>query len=300
VRRVLPALLAALVVATVGCSLDADDAADPADAFPLTPAEVGWIRAYAILTIAIYDEDLGPPAGPRLVEICRERVEDLGRPPTDRLEPAAELTAEVCPLLARRGEHRRALDTIDHADDLLRPLLRDEQPLDLRAGVTERSRADIALSSVASRGAKRPVEVRCWTETDWLRIVEEENAWTASGDDADELFGWADEGADRIHMRLDQCNTISRLADDGFPAEGPEARREAADSIATLAHEIEHFLSDDDDEAEVECAALRSLVSVAGRVGLDPADARAAAELYRTEVYPDLPDEYHGDCPAAP
>jgi hypothetical protein len=299
VRRVLPAVLAAVVVATVGCSLDADDVADPTDPSPLTPAEIGWIRAYAILTIAIYDDDLGPPAGPRLVETCRQRVEELGPPPTDRLERAAQLTAEVCPLLARRGEHRRALDTIDDADDLLRPLLLDERPLDLREGVTHESRADTALSSVASRGAGRPVEVRCWSEDDWRRLVEEENAWTAAGDDADELFGWADESADRIYMRLEQCNTMSRLRTQGFPSEGREARREAADSIGTLAHEIQHFRSEDDDEAEVECAGVSSLETVARRVGLDPAAARAAAEVYRTEIYPDLPAEYVGDCPAA-
>ena len=69
-RRALPSLLALVValVAVSGCSLDADDAADPADASPLSAAEIGWIRGYAILTIAIYDDDLGPPAGPRLVE----------------------------------------------------------------------------------------------------------------------------------------------------------------------------------------------------------------------------------------
>ena len=140
--------------------------------------------------------------------------------------------------------------------------------------------------------------MRCWSESDWRRLVEEENARTAAGDDADELYGWADESADRIYMRLAQCNALSSMRDEGFPAEGREARREAADSLGTLAHEIQHFVSEDDDEAEVECAGLRSLVTVAGRVGLDPAAARAAAELYGTEIYPDLPDEYLGDCPA--
>ena len=100
-------------------------------------------------------------------------------------------------------------------------------------------------------------------------------------------------------MRLEQCNAISRLRDEGFPAEGGEARREAADSIGTLAHEIQHLRSEDDDEAEVECAGVGSFETVAQRVGLEPADARAASELYRTEIYPDLPDEYLGDCPAA-
>ena len=45
-------------------------------------------------------------------------------------------------------------------------------------------------------------------------------------------------------------------------------------------------------ESEVECAGMRSLAAVAQRLGLDRESALALAELYRTEIYPEQPEEY--------
>jgi hypothetical protein len=291
-------LLVALAVAAAGCSVD-DDSAATADTSALTAAELGWIRSYSAWTIAIYNDEAR--AGPRLVRECRERHEELGPTPTDRLRPAADLAVGICPFLAEEGTRRRALDTIDAADDLLRPLLRDEQPLELRAGVTDGSRADTAFSAFATETVERPVEVRCWSTREWRRVVDEENAWTNSSDDAEELYGWADDGSDRIQMRLDQCNTISRLRDKGARARPQADRLEAANSLGTLAHEVQHLVLPDAGEARVECAGMRSLPSVAERLGLDRASAVALAELYRTEIYPDQPKEYiAGGCPRQP
>lgn len=299
-RALTAVVLAAAVLVAAACSRS-DGSSGAVAATRLTAAELGWIREYSDLTIAIYDDDLGPPPGPELVVECRERIAYMGDPPTERLERAAELTEKVCPLLGRRGSQRRALDTIDTADDLLRTFLRDHQPLDLGAGVTEESRADTLLSEVASQAAGRPVEVRCWSESEWRQVVAEDNAWTASDDDADELYGWADDSWDRIHMRLEQCNTISRVRDEGFRDAPRRARRELADSLGTLAHETQHFVLPEADEAKVECAGMRSLATVAKRVGLDESSAQVVAELYRTDVYPELPDEYRdGGCPRKP
>lgn len=297
-HRLLPlVLVATLGAASVGCR-DGADSTPSTDTEPLTSAELGWIRAYSVWTFEIYDDELGPSTGARLVRACRHRLDELGPTPSKRLQGAADLAGSVCPLLAHRGMRRRALDAIESVDSLLLPLLRDEQPLQLRTGVTDRSRADTVLSAFATNVVDRPVEVRCWSAEDWRRVVGEDNAWNDASKDFEELYGWADDGADRIHMRLGQCNKISRLEGEDVRARSRRDRIEAADSLGTLAHEIQHFLLPDADEAKIECASLLSLPDVGQRLGLDRASAIALAELYRTEIYPDLPSEYRaGGCP---
>ena len=284
-RALLPLLIAAaLMLAASGCSGGSDGSAAPADDSPLTSAELGWIRAYSAWTFAIHDDELGAPVGPQLVAACRDRLEEVGASPTKRLEPAADHAATACPLLAEKGAHRRALDIIETADDLLRPLLRDEQPLQLRTGATEASRADTSFSELASAVVGYPLEVRCWGDSDWRRVVNEDNAWTDSGDDAETLLGWTDESADRIHMRLEDCNALDRLRRGVFRTLSRTQQIDSADSLGTLAHEVRHFVLPDADEATVECAAMRSLRRLGERVGLDRSSAIAIAELYRTEI----------------
>jgi hypothetical protein len=298
VRR-LALLLVALAIVTAGCMGGEDSGGPATDLSRLSSAELGWMRGYSAWSIAIYDHELGPPTGSRLVSVCRERLAEVGPTPTERLQAALDRSGEVCPLLDDDGTRRRALDLIDAIDDALRPLLRDEQSLELGTGPGDGSRADIAFSAYATSVVGDPVEVRCWSEGDWRRVVIEDNAWNDVNDDPVTLYGWADEVDDRIHMRLEQCNAISRLAELGTPDRSSAARGTAADSLGTLAHEIQHFLLPDADEAKVECAAVRTFARVAERLGLDRASAVALADYYRAEIYPEQPEEYRrGGCAA--
>jgi hypothetical protein len=298
VRR-LAFLLAALAIVAGGCMGDDDGIGPEDDLSRLSSAELGWIRGYSSWSIAIYDHELGPPTGSRLVRVCRERLEEIGPTPTERLQSALDMSGEVCPLLGDDGTRRRALDLVDAIDDALRPLLRDEQELELGTGPSDGSRADTAFSAYATSVVGDPVEVRCWSEGDWRRVVIEDNAWNDVNDDPVTLYGWADDGDDRIHMRLEQCNAISRLAELGTADRSEAARSTAADALGTLAHEIQHFLLPDAGEAKVECAAVRAFATGAERLGLDRASAVALADFYRTEIYPEQPEEYtRGGCPA--
>jgi hypothetical protein len=187
---------------------------------------------------------------------------------------------------------------VDTADDLLRPLLRDEQPLELRTGVTTGSRADVRFSEFASEMVERPVEVRCWSNADWRRVVGEDNAWNDFSEDYEDLVGWSDDSADRIHMVLDHCNTIARVDAGDVGAWSRDDQIDAVDAVETLVHEIQHFLKPDAEEATVECQAIRSLPRFVQRFGVASALAVELTELYRTEVYPTLDDEYtEGGCP---
>jgi hypothetical protein len=285
----------AVAVAAVGCS--GDDDADPASAdAPLSATELGWLRGYSAWTIAIYDRELGPSGGPRLVEACRERGEELGDAPTERLQPAADHAAGACPFLAERGMQRRALDLVDEADDLIRPYLLKVRPMSLESGLTDESRADVDLSGWVSRELGRPAEVRCWDEEDWKRVVEEDNAWTDSHDDPETLYGWAEYSTDRIHMRLEQCNHVAefRAGDEGSGSR--EHELDVADALGTLFHEKEHLVDPDADEAAVECDVLYFFDLYGVRLGGDRNRSEKLARLYRTEVHPEQPEEYQGDC----
>jgi hypothetical protein len=292
-RLVLVSLVVALAV--VGCSGGGEEEVAVDDA-RLSATELGWLRAYAAWTIAIIDNELGPPGGPRLVEACRAGRDELGDAPTERLQPAADHAVGACPFLAQRGTHRRALDLVEEADDLIRPYLRKVQPLSLEGGPSDASRADVDLSGWAARELERPAEVRCWDEQEWKRVVEEDNAWTDSHDDPETLYGWAEYSTDRIHMRLDQCNLVAEFRGGLSARASREHEVEVADALGTLYHELEHLSSPNADESDIECAVLYWFDFYGVRLGGSDPDAQRLARLYRTEVYPEQPEEYRGDC----
>jgi hypothetical protein len=285
-RGLLLIVLAALASAGCGGSESARSGS------PLSADELTWVRAYSVWSIEVYDEELGPAPGAALVRECERRVGAIGDPPTTRLQPAADRIAAVCPLLGAAGSYRRALDVVDAADDLIRPFLLDSNELPLVSRVTSHSRADTRLSGLASEMAGTPVEVRCWSPSDWRRYVGEENAWTDDDDVPDEIYGQQDDNDSRIHMRLLQCNRLLYLDDAEVLSWSEDAQTETADSVATLAHEIQHFVQPDAEEADVECGAARTLTRIAHRLGADSEEARGLLEIYRNEIYPDLPDEY--------
>ena len=281
-----------LLVAAVGCAGCSGGEEPSAAPGPLTSAELGWVRAESAWAIAIYDEELGPDPGPALVRACEERLETVGEPPTDRLRPASEHAVAACPQLAARGSFRRAFDILGETDDLLDPLLLSSQAIQLVSGTTTESRADEELSTYASGPVGSPVEVRCWGANDWVRVIGERNAWNDISDASNEILGWGDDFNYRIHMQLRQCNALARLRREDALAWTRDDRVEAADSLATLAHEIQHFVLPDGEEDEVECAAAHMLARSANKLGASPEERKALVALYRTDVFPDLDSEY--------
>lgn len=295
-------LVVVVAVASVaaGCRDDTSDSVVPRDTSRLTAAELGWIRAYGDWTLDFYDDDAGSKSGARAVESCRDHLETVGSAPTKRLEAAADLAHTICPLLARQGMRRRARDLVWQADNLVLPYFRDEQPLAFGTGVTGESRADIRLSERATESINDAVEVRCWTDDDWRRVIAEDDAWNGESTDSDDLVGWSDDTDERIHIVLDYCNTMSRVQAGDVDGWSRDDRIHAAEALETLAHEIQHFLDRDANEATAECRAMKALPAFAQRFGVSHSSAIELAALYRTEIYPDMDDEYRteGGCPA--
>lgn len=287
-----------IAVLTAGCTGDSSTS-ELAAGERLSTTELGWIREYSDWTIDVYDDELGASPGSALVGACRERLAEVGTPPTERLEPTWERAADVCPLLSASGSVRRAKDVIEDADDLIIPFLLDEQPLRLTAERTQRSRGDLRLSGIASDEAELSQEVRCWDEADWRRLVREENAWTVDSDNPDELYGWQDSDTDRIHMHLGQCNMLHRIRSENLTQWSRDDQVEAADSLATFVHEVNHVTLPDADEAEVECAAAKELERFARRFGATESESSLLVRLYASDVREELDDEYMSSCDGA-
>ena len=297
-HRAVPVVLAvALACFAAGCGDERSSSESAPDTSPLSGAELGWLRSYSTWTFGFYDDE--PKVGLDAIADCEDDVERIGPAPTERFEDPASRLLEICPLLERIGSVQRAQDEVERVDDLLRPYFRDEQPLRLRSGVTDRSRADVVLSDISSDVVGHPVEVRCWDDEDWERVVAEDNAWSDDDSDPEELVGWSSDSDDRIHLVLDMCNTITYAKSGDVSKWRRVDRIDASDSIETLAHEIQHFLLPDAaSEAKTECRAIQSLPTFARRFGVSAKDARELTELYRTVVYPELDDEYtEGGCP---
>jgi hypothetical protein len=57
-------------------------------------------------------------------------------------------------------------------------------------------------------------------------------------------------------MRLEQCNALSSMRDEGFLAEGREAGARPRTPSGRSGPEVQHFVPEDDEETEVarECA----------------------------------------------
>jgi hypothetical protein len=288
----------ALVLLVAGCRHDASEESVALDTSPLTSAELGWVRAYSAWAIDISDDEVTPLSGKGRVASCEDDVEKVGPAPTARLEAATRVLADICPLLASDGTRRRALDLVEEADDLVYRYLLDDQPLALATGESADSHASVELSERATQWLDEAVEVRCWADEDWARIVREDDAWNDDSTDPDELVGYSDDFLERIHLVLDFCNTISRVVATDVDAFGRDEKIEFANALETLLHEMQHIAFPEDDEAAVECRAIRSLERFARRFGLSSELGRELTQLYRTEIYPDLDDEYtRGGCP---
>ena len=294
-RVVGAAFAAAIAVAASGCT-DEPSTAGASSGDRMSATELRWLRVYVRWWIDVYYDQLGRVPGQQLVRACGNRLEKIGPPPTSRLEPIRDRAAAACPFLSHPGTVRRANDVLEDASLLVRPLLMDNHDLRLSASPTRESRADMRLSSIASTVAKAPQEVRCWTDEDWGRLVRESNVWNAEDRDPTALSGFQDGDTGRIHMRLSQCNFLHRLRGEDVQKLSRKDQIEMADSVDTLAHEIQHAVLPNADEDEVECAAASELERTALRLGATDQEATWLLGIYVSEIRPDFSGEYLSPC----
>lgn len=147
-----------------------------------------------------------------------------------------------------------------------------------------KSRVEPRLSRAATRLADEDVEVRCWSAKDWNELVED-----VSAESEPETVGQAEGGV--IDLAPDACNPLVAFVYDGGSIPTGGKRRELADAVGIFSHELEHVRGTVDEE-EAECHGVQRIPETARALGFASADARALAELYWTELYPENDDEY--------
>jgi hypothetical protein len=236
----------------------------------------------------------------------------VGPPPTRRLQAALERFERACMHLERfhnamtlavfRGEDyllrqaqdeaRRGGELLLRADTGLPP--GEVRPLPVIAGDSSRSRTEPRFGRVASFLAEKPVEVRCWSSADWIRLLREEKAYTKHRIDEDTL-GFAGIDGHRVSLAPDVCGALVDLAYHEARPSTAVARFPLAAAVVTLAHEPQHskgFAV----EAQAECYAIQLAATTARRLGVDAAYATELAQLYWQHYGEELPVYRSREC----
>lgn len=186
---------------------------------------------------------------------CEGRFhEDVGSPPSQRLEPIGEVALDGC----RRLRNVGILDLSTVRDDVLSHLTeRRTQRLALRRSALLTKHAG-ALAGVKA-------DTFCWPAREWNELSEE---FALIRTDEFWLAGFADPVEGRIHLAPSVCGPLRRFFDGAYTPNLNLESYELAEALVTLAHEAEHLRSPNANEANVECVALqrvRELVRSAGR-----------------------------------
>jgi hypothetical protein len=254
------------------------------------------------------DEVLNP------IRECSKRLrEDVGEVPPPRFEAGYALIGRACKRFeASANAFERSLSAdpsaalleIDRANTegaelmtragrLIEARLTANRPLPRLGGTSEESRVEPRFSRIGSELARKKVEVRCWSESEWPRVVGEWGAYIGTND----IAAFAQPSSDRTSLAPETCRT---LVDFTYEHERPE-RGDALDDVAyavgVLAHESEHLLSPAASEADTECYGMQAIRRVARRLGADAASANRLATRYWFELYPSEPADYRsGAC----
>ncbi|HEX2044555.1 MAG TPA: hypothetical protein VHF23_02875 [Gaiellaceae bacterium] len=237
-------------------------------------------------------------------ETFRARV---GDPPTERLLEAAGLMEAACEHYARAAEAsvevledgesadareaeiegEEALTAIVLVNETLPP--GEAQSLPIVDEKSERSRINPRYGQAAGSLVDKAVEVRCWSERDWTRVLAEQRALTGRRFPAT-TYGVASPGGRRVNLAPLVCKHLDRLVYDGERPRDARGMSLMMLAVDTLAHETQHRAGIAD-EATAECYAIQLVSETARALGADRAYGDALGDL-AWETYPELPAIY--------
>jgi hypothetical protein len=163
------------------------------------------------------------------------------------------------------------------------PPPRDFGPLPTIGGRSEQSRGQPLLGRVATERMGHPVEVRCWSDRDWIRLSKEVAAHLDLPPEI-RLAGYV-LNTGRVNLPSETCNRLVAVT----PAR--IALEQQASASKTFAHELEHA-DGIENEATAECYAYQSLEEVARALGSSSARARRLAAVAWKEIYPYMPPAF--------
>jgi hypothetical protein len=191
-------------------------------------------------------------------------------------------------LLVASDELSKGLGELDVAVDTLLP--RSEgRKLPVLAKPSHRSRVQSFYSKVAIEVEGVAVEVRCWSEADWPKVVGEANDFTdGQTNPADEL-GFV-LSRDRANLSPDVCKLLDDLVYRRLRP-GGALQLDLAQAVVVLVHEANH-VAGTVDEAETECYAVQLARKAAVKLGTSRVYADRLARRYWRELYPRRPPAY--------
>jgi tetratricopeptide (TPR) repeat protein len=251
----------------------------------------------------------------RPIRECSKRLrEDVGDVPTARFEAGYALIRRACKQYEASADAferslsaddpSRALLEFDRANTegaelmaragrLIEARLSANRPLRRLGGNSEQSRVEPRFSRIGSELARKKVEVRCWSESEWPRVVGEWGAYVGTTD----IGAFAQPSSDRASLAPETCRALVDFTYEHERPERGDALDEVAYAVGVLAHESEHSLSPAANEAETECYGMQEIRRVARFLGADASYASRLATRYWFEIYPSEPADYRsGEC----
>ena len=178
----------------------------------------------------------------RPIRECSKRLrEDVGEVPTPRFEAGYALIRRACKRFEAfanaferslsADDPSTALQEIDTANtegtelivragQLIEARLTANRPLPRVGGASEESRVEPRFSRIGSELARKQVEVRCWSESEWPRVVGEWGAYIGTND----IGAFAQPDTDRASLAPETCRALVGFT---YERERPEQRRRA-------------------------------------------------------------------------
>ena len=323
-------VVALTVLVVAGCGGRADDVAAGQG---LSEDETRWVAGYAKWSEDLADALASEAAARMLVAddvdayrratrplaACDRSAERLvGDGPTARIDGLFARVREVCRLLggavdglasayATGADPVGALvdsaealgeanDELSAVGDALDGYSLARRALPVVPWPERRSRIDPELTAAAEVDIEGfDTEVRCWSEAEWERVIDEEQALSNGALSLDSTGAFASLATRVISMQAADCDALGQArAESAWWPDADDDRRDLAWALGVLAHEAQH-VAGVRDEAETECRGQQRLADVAVALGAPRSQARRLAELSWSELYPELDEEYTTD-----
>jgi hypothetical protein len=150
------------------------------------------------------------------------------------------------------------------------------------------------LNRVASVLATKQVDVRCWSRSDWPRVMREQSAY-AGGRLTPATLGVADIGGTHIDLSPTVCHGLVDLVDRRARPGGDPGQMRLASALVTLTHEPQHSKGIAA-EAVAECYAIQFAPRTAALLGVGRAYAASLLRTYWRHYSQELADYRSAEC----
>lgn len=236
----------------------------------------------------------------------------VGQAPTPRLQRAHDTFYAACLHLQRfhgaitlaidrrqgseigkaQEEAKRAAALLLQADQMVPP--GEVRSLPVIAGNSQESRIEPGFGRIASALAGKRLEVRCWSEADWQRLMREERSYTRGKLDVDTL-GFAGIGGARVNLGPAVCGALVQLAYSRARPADDAAQLLLASAVVTLSHEPQHSKGISE-EFIAECNAIQLAGGTAMSLGASSGYAAQLVRAYWRHYDHELPAYRSAEC----